>query len=198
MSDWEPRRLREAALEKTEARLAASPDDVEARFYRCCLLAEIGRTDEAKAAYLEFLTKTPDHFGALNNLGNLVYGQGFRTAAIMLYSRAVELFPENPKGHVNLANLLAEKNEIDRAMEHYEAALRVEPDHAEANRGLAYLLTRSGDEKRAAVFREKAFQNCSLLEFPYSGQGTPIRLLLLVSAVGGTIPMRHHLDERVF
>jgi tetratricopeptide (TPR) repeat protein len=198
MSDWPPRLLREAALEKVEAQLVVSPEDAEARFRRSCLLTELGRTEEAKAAYLELLARAPDHFGALNNFGNLVYGLGFKKAAQTLYSRAIALHPDNPKGHVNLANLLVENHDIERAIEHYEAALRLDPDHVEANRGLAYLLTQSRDEQKAAVYRQKAFQGRPLLSFPYCGEGTPVSLLVLVSAMGGGIPMRHHFDERVF
>lgn len=198
MSDWAPRRLREAELQKAEARLAAAPDDVEARFYRCGLLAELGRAEDAKAAYLELLARAPNHFGALNNFGNLVYAMGFKKAARTLYSRAVELHPDKPMGHVNLANLLAEKNEVEAAMRHYHAALSLDPEHVEANRGAAYLWTRLRDEPKADFHRRKAFAHRRVIEFPYTGAAPPIRLLLLVSASGGTIPMRHHMDESIF
>ncbi len=197
MSDWEPRQKREAELARTEAVVAACPDNVEARFQRCRLLAELGRNEEAKTAFLELLVQEPAHFGALNNLGNLVYSMGYRNAAKSLYARAVELHPNNPKGHVNLANLLVE-SDLARAREHYEAALKIDPDHIEANRGMAYVLTRLRDEDRAAIHRRKAFENRAVMEFPYTGSGEPIRVLLLASASGGTIPMRHHLDEQIF
>ncbi len=122
---------------------------------------------------------------------------GYRNAAKSLYARAVELHPNNPKGHVNLANLLVE-SDLARAREHYEAALKIDPEHVEANRGMAYVLTRLRDEDRAAVHRRKAFENRAVMEFPFTGSGQPIRVLLLASASGGTIPMRHHLDEQIF
>jgi tetratricopeptide (TPR) repeat protein len=198
MDEWPPRAVREEALRKTNALLAEAPLDVKARFHRCCLLTELGRTDEAKSAYLELLLQEPDHFGALNNLGNLVYGQGFRSAAITLYSRAVQLHPTNPKGHVNLANVLAQNNQIEKAEEHYRAALRLDPHHIEANRGLAFLLTRLRDEEQAAIHRKKGYELRPTITFPYRGEGRPINVLLLASASGGTIPMRHHLDENTF
>ena len=37
-----------------------------------------------------------------------------------------------------------------------------------------------------------------MLALPYRGQGPPVSLLLLVSSVGGNIPTRHLLDDRVF
>jgi len=34
--------------------------------------------------------------------------------------------------------------------------------------------------------------------FPYRGKGTPVALLLLASAAGGTVPIKHHLNDRIF
>jgi tetratricopeptide (TPR) repeat protein len=195
---WPQYSSREAALKKTDALLAASPDDVEIRFRRCCLLVELGRGEAARGAYLELLAKAPNHFGALINFGNLVHSQGYRKAAIALYERAVATDPDNPMGHVNLANLLSETHEDERAGKHYQEALRIDPGHAEANRGMAYLLSRMGDETNAAVYRQRAFKDRPLLAFPYCGQTEPITVLLLVSAMGGAIPMRHHFDEHIF
>ncbi len=62
-TDWPPYRQRAAALEDVEARLAFDPDDLERRFERAGLLAELGRPDEAKQAYLEIVARWPDHFG---------------------------------------------------------------------------------------------------------------------------------------
>src|SRR5271155_1200352 len=99
MSDWTPHLLREEVLQKLDELLAASPEAIETRFDRACILVELGRKEEAKAAFIDLLTREPSHFGALNNLGNLVYTMGFRTAACTLYTRAVEQHPENPTGH---------------------------------------------------------------------------------------------------
>lgn len=198
MTDWQPRLLRQADLEKTEARLAASPDALETRFHRACLLAQLGRTEEAKSAFLDVLSRAPTHFGALNDFGNLLYAQGFRQAARSLYAEAVKHHPDNPKAHVNLANLLVGDSEHDRAREHFEIALRLAPNLIEANRGLAYLATELRDETQAAQYRQKAFQQHPVLVMPYCGEGTPLELLVLASAIGGAIPMRHHFDDRLF
>ncbi len=198
MSKWPPHLLRELALEKINTLLGVSPDAIEARFNRAGLLAELGRTEEAKTAYLDVLTREPTHFGALNDFGNLLYALGFKTAARTLYMEAVKQHPENPKGYVNLANALVDNNELEQAMRYFETALRLDPEHIEANRGLSYLLTDSRDEERAALHREKAFRRRPVQVLAYRGEGAPITILLLASASGGLIPIRHHLDERVF
>ena len=100
--------------------------------------------------------------------------------------------------HVNLGNVLYESGEFLTAREHYQAALGSDPDHAEAHQGLAYVLAELGDEQGALGHRRKGFGNRPVVAMPYRGQGAPVSLLLLVSSVGGNIPTRHLLDDRVF
>jgi hypothetical protein len=190
--------MREAALRETECRVAAEPQAVEPRFERARLLTELGRTDEAKQAYLELLALAPAHFGALNNLGALLHSTGFRTAARTCYAEAVARYPDNPMGHVNFANALLENEEIDLARGHYEEALRLAPDHAEAHQGLANLLRESGEEEAAERHRQKGFRDRAVTVLPYRGKGQPVPVLLLVSAMGGNVPIRSFLDDRVF
>jgi tetratricopeptide (TPR) repeat protein len=173
-------------------------DTFEALFQRATVLAQNGRIVEAKAAYLEVLSRNPAHFGALIDLGNLLYATGFRQAATRLYREAVRLRPENARVHVNLANALFEDKQTEEAKAHFETALRLEPGLPEANRGLAYLYAQTRDDAQAAQYREKAFAQQPVLILPYCGEGPPVELLVLVSACGGVIPMRHHFDEHVF
>lgn len=198
MINWHPRVLREIALEKMNAMLVASPEAIEIRFNRACLLAELGRLEEAKAAFLEVLERDPTHFGALNDFGNMLYGMGFKTAARTLYMEAVKLHPKNPVGYVNLANALADNNDPQQAMRHFETALLLDPENVEANRGMSYLLTDSRDEQRAALYRQKAFQKRPIQVLPFCGEDLPVMVLLLASASGGMIPMLHHLDKKIF
>jgi hypothetical protein len=100
--------------------------------------------------------------------------------------------------HVNLANVLFESGEPGPAREHYEAALRCVPDHPEAHQGLSYVLAELGDPEGAAWHRRKGFENRAVLTLPYRGEGPPVPLLLLIAAVGGNIPTRTFLDDRVF
>jgi hypothetical protein len=157
-----------------------------------------GRTEEAKQAYLAVLAREPTHFGALNNLGTLLYETGYRTAARTAYAEAVKQHPDNPMGHVNLANLLRAADEIAAARTHYETALRLAPDLAEAHRGFAYLLAELGDDAAAERHRRAAYEERAVEVQRYRGAGPGIELLLLVSAVGGNIPTRFLIDDRVF
>ena len=91
-----------------DAQLLARPDDVDLRYQRAGLLTQAGRADEARADYIAVITARPDHFGALNDLGTLLYNTDFRSAARLTYAEAVKHHPDNPVGHINLANALLE------------------------------------------------------------------------------------------
>ena len=197
-ADWAPRIAREAALRQVEAQIAAEPEAVGPRLERARLLTELDRTLEARNAYLEILARAPADRTALNDLGTLLYATGYRTAARTAYSEAASRHPEDATSHVNLANVLYQNGEFEAAREHYETALRCSPDYAEAHQGMSYVLAELGDAERAAWHRRKGFEQRALQPLPYRGEGPPVSLLLLISAVGGNIPTRSFLDDRVF
>jgi glutathione synthase/RimK-type ligase-like ATP-grasp enzyme len=197
-ADWPPQRARESALRDLQGRIASHPGDLGLRFEVACLLAEMGRNLEARNAYIELLAREPSHRLALNNLGTLLYAMGYRTAARTAYAEAVARHPGDPMGHVNLANLLHESGDHQAAREHYEIALGIDSGHAEAHQGLSYALAELGDEEGAQRHRRQGFQHRPVTVLPYRGDGPPVTLLLLVSSLGGNIPTRNLLDDRVF
>jgi tetratricopeptide (TPR) repeat protein len=99
---------------------------------------------------------------------------------------------------VNLGNVLFEGGEFQAAREQFETALALEPGHAEAHQGLAYALAELGDPEGAEVHRRKGFGDRPVVALPYRGEGPPVSLLLLISSLGGNIPARNFLDDRVF
>jgi tetratricopeptide (TPR) repeat protein len=201
---WEPRRLREIALAELEKQLAAEPDAIGLRVDRAGLLGELGRTEEAKKEYLAVLAQDPAHRVALNMLGTLLYGTGYRSAARTAYAEAVARHPDDVESLVNLANVLTEDGEMARAREHYAAALRSKPGahlaahHLAAHQGMARVLAELGEEPEAEAHRRAGYAGNALASLPYRGDKPPVNLLLLVSALGGNIPVRHLLDDRIF
>jgi hypothetical protein len=196
--DWPAHRKREAALRAVQASLARQPRAIAPAFERARLLWELGRTGEARQAYLDLLAVSPGHPGALNDLGSLLQSTGFTTAARTCHAEAVKCHPEDPTGHVKLAHLLLEDEQFPQAREHYELALRLAPDHAEAHQGFANLLAELGEEEAAREHRRLGFAGRALNVLPYRGAGAPVRVLLLVSAVRGNVPIRQFLDDRIF
>jgi tetratricopeptide (TPR) repeat protein len=196
--DWTPRKIRESRLLELEAQIASDADAISLRFERACLLAETGRTTDAKDAYLELLLREPSHRATLNNLGTLLYQTGYRTAARTAYAQAVAKHPGDSMSHVNLANALHESGKLAEAREHYEIALRIEADHAQAHQGLANVLEDAGDQLGATRHRQLGFGKRPVMALPYRGDRPPVSLLLLAGSARGNIPMRHFLDDRVF
>ncbi|HUO28637.1 MAG TPA: pyridoxal-dependent decarboxylase, partial [Bryobacteraceae bacterium] len=66
---------------RREIELLVEQTIVYGLFEHACLLAEKGRTRDARDAYIQLLKRDPAHRLALNNLGTLLYGTGYRTAA---------------------------------------------------------------------------------------------------------------------
>jgi hypothetical protein len=60
------------------------------------------------------------------------------------------------------------------------------------------VLAEFGDEESARWHRRKGFEDRPAIALPYRGEGPPVSLLLLVSPLGGNIPTRNLLDDRVF
>jgi Tetratricopeptide repeat len=198
VTGWLPRLAQESRLRHATGRLAREPDAVDARFERASLLRALGQFEPAKQEYLDILSRAPSHFGALNDLGTLLFEHGFRSAGRTAYLQAVRHHPANSMGHVNLANLLLAAGEPAAAREHYEAALEIDPEDAHAHRGIANLLAQTGDHADATRHRDKAYRGRFITTLPYRGAQAPVPILLLVCAADGNIPTGHLLDDRVF
>lgn len=198
MTMGQQRQTREAALKKLENSIAENNSSVAIRFERACLLAALGRTEEAKQAYLSILSLDPLHLDTLKNFGALLYETGYKSAAETVYRQAVMHHPLNAASHVNLANLLFEDGKLPEARRHYEEALHIEPGLPEAHQGLTRIFSTLRDEAGVQRHRIRGFQDRAVTVLPYLGDAEPVDLLLLVAAEGGNIPLRQHIDNRVF
>ena len=178
--------------------LERDPEAIEARAERAGLLREQGDFEAAKRDYLELIRRRPTDFRALNDFGMLALKSGYTQAARSLLGEAVRRHPGNPMGRVNLANLLLQLGEHDEARVHFEAALRTDPGHIHAHRGVGNLLAEIGDMAGARRHRDQGFRGNFLTTLPYHGAGPPVRVLLLVSALGGNTPTASLLDDHVF
>ncbi len=184
----------EDALAQIETLLAANTEAVDLRFARACLLEELGRLALARGAYKGVLARDAYHFGALMNLGTMLYLEGRRAEARVLYGHATREHPREASAFVNLGNVLAEDDPA-AARAAYERALAIEPAHATANFALALLLEAQGDARAARPYRAAAFAQPIVRVAPYRGTGLPLRLLVLLAANGGNIVTTLLLDD---
>lgn len=176
----------------------ANPPDIEELYRRAGALAALNQHEAAQAAYMAVIAQAPTHFGALNDLGTLLYNTDFRAAARLTYAEAVRRHPDNPVGRINLANALLANDQIAEARAHYEAALQVAPGHPDAHQGMANLLLALGDSKEAHRHLRFSVRQRGITALPYRGDGPPRRVLLLLSAAGGNVPTRFLLDENTY
>ncbi len=188
----------ELALQQFCVRLKAEPDAIDALFGKAQLLALLGRDEEAKQAFLAVLRLEPTHLGVLTDLGGLSLATGYHSAALTLYRQAVECHPQCATAHVNLANLLSDESDPSEARRHYETALKLNPGLAFAHQGLAVVLAKFGEHASAEEHRKKGFVGHSIVARPFRGDGKPVSVLLIVSALGGNIPTELLLDGRIF
>ena len=72
---------------------AADPSLTSAAFNRAIALRDLGREDEAIAAFEAILANDPDSVGVLFNLGNMYIARGDAERGVALVNRAVELDP---------------------------------------------------------------------------------------------------------
>jgi glutathione synthase/RimK-type ligase-like ATP-grasp enzyme len=175
--------------------LETRTDAVDLRFARACLLEELGRLAHARGAYKGVLARDATHFGALMNLGTMLYLENRRPEARILYQQATKHHPAEASAFVNLGNVLAE-DDLTAARAAYERALELEPAHATGNFALALLHDALGDAEAAQTHRERAFAEPIVRVTPYRGAGSPLRVLVLLAANGGNIVTTLLFDDR--
>ena len=198
---WAPRLAQEARLKQLDNELvrhAAWGTGINAEIERAVLLGALNRQQDAQQAFVDILRRAPTNFSALNEFGTLLTNMGAIDAACRVYAEAIAHHPENPIGHVNLANLLLRANRHAEARVHYEAVLKIDPGHAPAHQGLGAVLADIGDRAAASRHFEKGFRDHAVSSLPYRGTAPPVALLQLVSSGGGNIPTAPFLDDRVF
>jgi glutathione synthase/RimK-type ligase-like ATP-grasp enzyme len=187
----------ESDLDAIAALIAEQPEAVNLRFGYACALEDLGRVVEAQRAYVAVLDRDPDHFGALTNLGSLLHNAGNREVARAFYTKAVLGHPDDPMGHLNLGNALVEDGECDAAFVHYKEALRLNPTSSNAHFSLSLLYHALGDEDAALRHHQLAFARPWIRAEPYHGTGTPVRMLVVVTATGDNLVTTMLLDDRL-
>ncbi len=175
----------------------ADQDSASAALVRARGYAAGGSDEAAKQAYVDVLCVEPTNLPALLELGALAFASGHRSAAASAWGMAARHHPDDAVAHVALGNLLTDDGHLAAARRCFEAALAVDPAHAVAHQGLARVLTAMGDPDAEGHW-ERGFRGHSVVAQRYRGSGEGIPLLLLVAAVGGNVPTRPWIDERVF
>jgi superkiller protein 3 len=137
--------LKARALE--HLRILADPDGDRAAWRRLGrVLAELGRDQEAIAAWRRVLELSPDEIEAHLALAELLAGDP--VAAAPHWRAAADATPKKPEVWRGLARALAGAGETTGAIDAWRRVLRLEDDDIEAHVALAELV---GDRKSAAL-----------------------------------------------
>lgn len=116
----------EKALEGAEQALASSPSLLVAAILRARAMVQLGRLQDAAAAFADALKIDPGNFSAWLERGNALRRLGNETLATTCYERAVQAAPGDRRGHIALARVLeasATKTDTDKAAAHYHLSL---------------------------------------------------------------------------
>src|SRR6266496_3554664 len=113
---------------------------------------DAGDIPRAERLCRELLKENPNHAKALGLLGLIAHRARQNQSAIELMTRAIELEPDVPAFHINLAAALTAVGRADDAIGHCQIALRMKPQSVEAlqNLGQALLVLGRSDESIAA------------------------------------------------
>ena len=115
----------EEAVALLQEELRTSPDNVEALVGLGTALSLVPRRNQAVEVFLRAIELQPDEVSVLASAGAAFARLGERDAALQVFRRAVALDPVRGDVHLNIALILASKEEFDTAEEHISSALRL-------------------------------------------------------------------------
>lgn len=120
------------------------------------VLAAMGRTEDAMAAYRQALAIAPDLPEANNNLANLLRAGGQMNEAIACYRKVVSARPDLLQVWINLAETAHMKGDMPLAAEAYQHVLAQAPSNAEAWNNLGNVMQSLGHLDHTVEAYEKA------------------------------------------
>ena len=125
------------ADQRSSAKSSSEFEQVEA-------LLNQGHLDEAKAALLEQLKKTPTSVEGYNLLGIIDSDQQDYSNALAAFEKALQLSPNSTKTHNNLGDFYLSQKKPDMAEKEFRTVLRLEPGNRDGNYNLGVLLMARG------------------------------------------------------
>ena len=150
---------------------------------------KMGRFDEAISCYRRARDARPDNAEIRTNLGRALDAAGVPRQALEELDGALKLAPHSAEIHFHIATLLEHQLFLEEARTYYEAALRLRPDYPAARVGLGDVLADLGFEDEAWAQRRRGYAERILWTTPALRNDHPVRILKLMSAAGGNIPL---------
>lgn len=186
---------------------ATFPDTLANAWNNLGLLAtREGRAGDAIGYFQEALKRNPDHWIALENLGNAYRQQKRWDEARNALERAVAVRPGDAEANYSLAMVFAQSDDTESAYRYLQKALKLRPTYPEAinNLGVLYLHTRRRDDAvakfeqciRVAPGFDQSYLNLARV---YSLEGEPAKartvLLELMRQHPGHVQAQQALEQ---
>ncbi|MBM6583916.1 tetratricopeptide repeat protein, partial [Microvirga sp. BT689] len=121
-------------------------------------LRELGRLDEAEAAYQEVLQGKPHHFGALFGLGYVARRRGDRAAAVAWFQAAATADAPNTDARISLASAFRDLAEFEVAEQICLHVLDTFPAYSKANTELGHIARGRGKRAEALAYFKAAVE----------------------------------------
>jgi tetratricopeptide (TPR) repeat protein len=117
-----------------------------------------GRLAEAKAIYIQVLSRSPDYAAALHLLGLVGLQQGQPEHALELMSKSIQIDGKQADAHNNLGNVLYRLGRHEDAIASFGRALQLQPNYPEAQSNLGNVLRACGRLDEALAAYEQALK----------------------------------------
>jgi tetratricopeptide (TPR) repeat protein len=168
------------ARQQLRQAMVAWPNDVEVIRAAARLEDRQNELQAAEELYRKAIATNPQHAGAYNDLGLCLARQGKFDDSVLAIEQAIHLQPDKPLYRNNVATVLVEMKQDQRALAHLAAVHGL----AEANYNLGQLLVQRGRSTEAMSYFQVALaQNPSLKQAQ-----TSIAMLQRSSAVASAKP----------
>jgi superkiller protein 3 len=118
-------------------------------------LDDLGKKEEAIAAYRQAIKLQPDFAAAYNNLGNALDDLGKLEGAIAAYRKAIELDPKYAAAYYNLGIALRQQGKLEDAIAAYRQVNKLQPDYADAYYNLRNALYEQSEQEKTRAEIEK-------------------------------------------
>jgi tetratricopeptide (TPR) repeat protein len=118
-------------VEKLKTQISRSGGDIKLMNRLGVLYARYGRKSDAQREFQKILSRRPDYFPALVNLGNIHFLNNELKQAKDYYLRAYHKSPDNPSILVSLAKVTHELEEYGETAENYNRLKAVSPELAQ-------------------------------------------------------------------
>lgn len=141
---------RVSSLDARRTRKEFEEEDPAEKWYLLAIAREeAGDLGGARQAYLAALKCDPQLSDACVNLGRLAHYDGHLQRAMHWYQKALDIAPEDPIAHYNLAIALEDLEQIPEAIREYQRALDCDWEFPEAHFNLSRLLRALGQQLAA-------------------------------------------------